>query len=75
MTLLLWQSFQQGLDKVRELGARPSYLIGGIPEPVAVASRCCGRDIENARDAFMVVDAGAGTTDLGLFVMTKQGRK
>ena len=66
---------KQGLDKVRELGARPSYLIDvGIPEPVAVASGVV-YDIENARDAFMVVDAGAGTTDLGLFVMTKQGEE
>ena len=64
---------KQALDKVRELGARPSYLVDvGIPEPVAVASGVV-YDIENARDAFMVVDAGAGTTDLGLFVMTRQG--
>lgn len=63
---------KRALDKVRELGARPSYLVDvGIPEPVAVASGVI-YETENARDAFMVVDAGAGTTDLGLFVFTKR---
>lgn len=59
------------LDKVRELGARPSYLVaGGVPEPVAVAAGAV-YDSENARDAYMVVDVGAGTTDFGLFVATR----
>ena len=29
-------------------------------------------DMENLRDAFMVVDVGAGTTDFGLFVVTRR---
>lgn len=56
----------QGLDKL------PEYLIGeGVPEPVAVAAGAIA-DAHNMRDAFMVVDVGAGTTDFGLFVATRK---
>jgi molecular chaperone HscA len=59
------------LEKVRKLTRRPDYLIGdGIPEPVAVAAGAID-SANNIRDAFMVVDVGAGTTDFGLFVSTR----
>lgn len=59
---------KQALEKIKQLGQRPDYLVeSGVPEPVAVAA---GEfiDSDNARDAFMVVDVGAGTTDFGLFI-------
>ena len=60
------------IQNVRELGARPSYLVkSGVPEPVAVAAGIV-YESENARDAYMVVDVGAGTTDFGLFVATRR---
>lgn len=60
------------LEKVHALPQRPDYLVGdGVPEPVAVAAGAIA-DAENLRDAFMVVDVGAGTTDFGLFVSTRK---
>ena len=59
------------VEQIKTLGKRPDYLIDiGIPEPVAVAAGVIG-DSVNLRDAFMVVDVGAGTTDFGLFVSTR----
>jgi len=59
------------IEKVKLLDDRPDYLIDmGVPEPVAVAASAFSES-ENARDAFMVVDAGAGTTDFGLFISTR----
>ena len=59
------------VEQIKLLGKRPEYLIGdGVPEPVAVAAGAIA-DSENLRDAFMVVDVGAGTTDFGLFVATR----
>lgn len=59
------------VEQVRELGRRPDFLVAeGVPEPVAVASGAIA-DAHNLRDAFMVVDVGAGTTDFGLFVSTR----
>ncbi len=59
------------VEKVRVLKKRPDYLVAeGVPEPVAVAAGAIA-DTENLRDAFMVVDVGAGTTDFGLFVSTR----
>lgn len=56
---------------VRQLPERPDYLIDeGVPEPVAVAAGAIA-EAKNFRDAFMVVDAGAGTTDFGLFVAVR----
>jgi hypothetical protein len=58
------------LIQVKALDKRPDYLIDmGIPEPVAVAAGAIA-DSANLRDAFMVVDVGAGTTDFGLFIST-----
>lgn len=58
------------VDQIKSLGKRPDYLIDdGVPEPVAVAAGAIA-DSENLRDAFMVVDVGAGTTDFGLFIST-----
>lgn len=58
------------LEQVRSVEKLPAYLIDvSVPEPVAVAAGAIS-DSENLRDAFMVVDAGAGTTDFGLFVAT-----
>lgn len=59
------------VEQIKALGKRPDYLIDdGVPEPVAVAAGAIA-DSENLRDAFMVVDVGAGTTDFGLFVSTR----
>jgi len=59
------------VEKVKALGKRPDYIIeAGVAEPVAVAAGAFGA-IEDFRDAFMVVDVGAGTTDFGLFVSTR----
>lgn len=61
---------KSALEQIKVRGERPEYLIDdGIPEPVAVAAGAIA-DSENLRDAFMVVDVGAGTTDFGLFVST-----
>lgn len=60
------------IEQIKKLDKRPDYLIDeGVPEPVAVAAGAIA-DSENLRDAFMVVDVGAGTTDFGLFVSTKR---
>ncbi len=62
---------KSAVDQVKALGTRPDYLIDiGVPEPVAVAAGAIA-DSDNLRDAFMVVDVGAGTTDFGLFVATR----
>jgi len=59
------------VEQVKLLDKRPDYLIHeGVPEPVAVAAGAIA-DSQNLRDAFMVVDVGAGTTDFGLFVSTR----
>ena len=59
------------VEQIKSLGKRPDYLIDeGVPEPVAVAAGAIA-DSQNLRDAFMVVDVGAGTTDFGLFVSTR----
>lgn len=56
------------VEQIKVLGKRPEYLIDdGVPEPVAVAAGAIAGS-ENVRDAFMVVDVGAGTTDFGLFI-------
>ena len=60
------------VEKLKRVGKMPDYLIAdGVPEPVAVAAGAF-EDMENLRDAFMVVDVGAGTTDFGLFVSTRR---
>jgi len=60
------------VEQIKVLGKRPDYLIDvGIPEPVAVAAVGMAASV-NLRDAFMVVDVGAGTTDFGLFVSTRK---
>lgn len=59
---------KNAIEKIKKMEKRPDYLIDeGVPEPVAVAAGAFS-DSENLRDAFMVVDIGAGTTDFGLFV-------
>lgn len=66
------QELKTALEKLNALTDRPRYLIeAGVPEPVAVAAGAF-EDMENLRDAFMVVDVGAGTTDFGLFVVTRR---
>ena len=55
------------IEALRSLSDRPEYLVAeGVPEPVAVAATPVEVS-ENRIDAYMVVDAGAGTTDFGLF--------
>lgn len=59
------------VEAVKALGQRPDYLIDeGVPEPVAVAAGAVATS-ENRIDAYMVVDAGAGTTDFGLFFVMR----
>ncbi|MFL9906754.1 hypothetical protein [Paraburkholderia sp. RL17-337-BIB-A] len=55
------------IDALKRHGERPDHLVAeGVPEPVAVAATPIEVS-ENRIDAYMVVDAGAGTTDFGLF--------
>lgn len=55
------------IEQVKQMGKRPDYLIDvGVPEPVAVAAGAVAAS-ENFRDFYLVVDAGAGTTDFGFF--------
>lgn len=55
------------IEAIKNRGERPEYLVAeGVPEPVAVAATPVEMS-ENRIDAYMVVDAGAGTTDFGLF--------
>lgn len=59
------------IDALKALNQRPDHLIGeGVPEPVAVAAGAVETS-ENRIDAYMVVDAGAGTTDFGLFFVMR----
>lgn len=63
-------SLKAAVELIKALEKRPDYLIDdGIPEPVAVAAGAIA-DSQNMRDAFIVVDVGAGTTDFGLFIST-----
>ena len=63
---------KSALQQVKELSKLPGYLVdAGIPEPVAVAGGVI-YDSKNVRDAYMVVDVGAGTTDFGLFISTRK---
>ncbi len=60
-------SLKAAIDVLKGSGRRPDYLVAeGVPEPVAVAATPVEVS-ENRIDAYMVVDAGAGTTDFGLF--------
>ncbi len=57
------------IEKAKTLEHKPDFLLDvSIPEPVAVAAGALS-DSDNLRDAYMVVDVGAGTTDFGLFVV------
>ncbi|MDM0018007.1 hypothetical protein [Variovorax saccharolyticus] len=59
------------IEEVKSLPNRPDYLIAeGVPEPVAVAAGAVATS-DNRIDAYMVVDAGAGTTDFGLFFVIR----
>lgn len=66
------QEFVSALSQIKKLSSKPIHLIqDGVPEAVAVAAGAFAES-ENRRDAFMVVDVGAGTTDFGLFVSVKK---
>ncbi len=66
------QEFVSALSQIKKLPTKPVHLIqDGVPEAVAVAAGAFA-ETENRRDAFMVVDVGAGTTDFGLFVSIKK---
>jgi len=59
------------LEKVDKLDAIPDYLVSkGITEPLAVGSSRL-RQEEKFRGLAMVVDVGAGTSDLALFVVVE----
>lgn len=58
---------KSAIAALKRHGERPDHLVAeGVPEPVAVAATPIEVS-ENRIDAYMVVDAGAGTTDFGLF--------
>lgn len=57
------------LEQIEALDRLPEYLVGqGITEPLAVGSARLHKD-EPYRGLVMVVDVGAGTSDLALFVV------
>ena len=60
------------LDEINRLDSLPEYLVGqGITEPLAVGSSRLRQD-EPFRGLVMVVDIGAGTSDLALFVVVER---
>jgi molecular chaperone HscA len=60
---------KSALDQVKGLKNLPHCLIAeGIPEPIAAAAGVMADGTEK-REAFMVVDVGAGTTDFGVFAI------
>lgn len=60
---------KRALEMLKELATVPDYLLDqSIPEPVAAAASLMLQD-EAQRDIFLVVDVGAGTTDLGVFLL------
>jgi hypothetical protein len=60
------------LDKINGLDSLPDYLLNvGITEPLAVASSRL-RQEEPHRGLVMIVDIGAGTTDIALFGVVEQ---
>ena len=62
---------KDAIEQIKTRNERPQRLVcEGIREPVAVANDAFIRG-PNFRDYFIVVDAGAGTTDFGLFVCTE----
>lgn len=66
------QELRDALNQLKGLNRLPNHLVlDSVPEPVAVAAAAMTEG-ENFRDAFMVVDAGAGTTDFGLFIVTRR---
>jgi molecular chaperone HscA len=59
------------LEKIKGLEKLPEYLVSeGITEPLAVGSSRL-RQEEPSRGLIMVVDVGAGTSDLALFVVAE----
>ncbi len=59
------------LDKIDDLEKFPDYLVGeGITEPLAAGSSRLRQD-EPSRGLVMMVDVGAGTSDLALFVVVE----
>lgn len=59
------------LEKIDNLDKLPDYLVAqGITEPLAVGSSRL-RQNEPSRGLVMVVDVGAGTSDLALFVVVE----
>lgn len=63
------------LDKIDDLEKLPEYLVGeGITEPLAVGSSRLRQD-EPSRGLVMVVDVGAGTSDLALFVVVEDPKR
>ncbi len=72
---VLVAELKSAIEEVKRLPSRPDFLIAeGIPEPVAVAAGAVANS-ENRIDAFMVVDAGAGTTDFGLFFVMRNNNE
>lgn len=59
------------LEEINSLDELPEYLIAqGITEPLAVGSSRLRQD-EPSRGLVMVVDVGAGTSDMALFVVVE----
>lgn len=63
------------LDKVNKLTSLPEFLIKeGVTEPLAAGSSRLKQD-ENNRGLVMVVDVGAGTTDLAMFLTVENNER
>ncbi len=63
------------LEQIERLDRLPDYLVGqGVTEPLAVGSARLHKD-EPHRGLVMVVDVGAGTSDLALFVVVGDPRR
>ncbi len=65
------QAVKSVLEEIDNLDALPEYLIAqGITEPLAVGSARLHQD-EPFKGLVMIVDVGAGTSDMALFVVAK----
>lgn len=72
---LSMQQVRQVLDDVYALTELPEYLfVEGITEPLAVGSATLRQD-RATRGLVMVVDVGAGTSDIALFVTVEDPKR
>jgi hypothetical protein len=63
------KSFSEWCDSINQVPLLPEAGID-VEEPVAVALTIISDPIDNARTMALIIDVGAGTIDLGLFLST-----